>query len=142
MEFKLLVETTFDVKYLQVNAKVRRWENSTFNGVDEDEEGSNTPCKEGEMWKPLIDLETRKITNWEIGKTAEIHYKVCDAGVYSLLDEQKNVIAETDHGDYVPDILCPKESGYGDYIIMDILEDGTIVDFDASLISEFSNIEE
>ena len=31
---------------------------------------------------------------------------------------------------YVPDTLCPKEKGYGDYIVMDIDENGMIEDWD------------
>jgi hypothetical protein len=41
------------------------------------------------------------------------------------MDENGEVFLFAEVG-YVPDTLCPKESGDGDYIIMDINEDGQI----------------
>ena len=112
---------------LKVSASVRYWEDAFVNG-QEDLEGALVPCRDGNCWCPLIDIRTGKILNWESGKTADVHYKVCDEGSYHLLNAQGNVIAEIIE-DYVPDILCPKEEGYGDYIIMDIDENGVVQDW-------------
>ena len=90
----------------------------------EDTDGSLIPCREGEYWEPLIEIETGKITNWEQGVTANIHYKVCDDGTYRLLDESANTIKSIDG--YVPKIMCPNGNGFGDYIIMDVDKDGFI----------------
>jgi len=112
------------VKTLLVVANVRYWEDATVNGV-EDENGDLIPCKVGDTWKPIIDLEIGLITNWEKGKEANIHYKVCDAGEYWLQDENGEKIVKA-KGYYVPDFLAIDDSGYGDYIIMKVDKDGKI----------------
>jgi len=105
---------------------VRYWEDSEVNGVT-DEKGDLIPCREGDYWCPEINVRTGQILNWEYGKEANIHYKVCDDGEYTLLDVRGFEIVSNDS--YVPDCLCPREEGYGDYVIMDIDEDGFIVGF-------------
>lgn len=128
MKAKIKVEKEFDIKVLMVNANVRYWEDSEINGENDTENGENIPCKEGSSWKPVIDVETGQILNWEIGKNASIHYKVVDEGTYELVDEDNSVIVGI-YQDYVPRAMCPKENGYGDYIIMDIDENGYIQDW-------------
>lgn len=125
MKIELTVKKEFEVKTLQVEAGVRYWEDSTINGLNDDEKGSNIPCRESSTWKPLIDIETGVILNWEKGKEASIHYKVCDNGEYWLLDEQGNRVVKA-KGYYVPDMLSIDDEGYGDYIIMEIDKDGKI----------------
>ncbi len=124
MKIELTVKKEFEVKTLLVEADVRYWEDATVNGV-EDENGELIPCKVGDTWKPIIDLETGLITNWEKGKEANIHYKVCDAGEYWLQDENGEKIVKA-KGYYVPDFLSIDRSGYGDYIIMKVDKDGKI----------------
>ena len=75
-----------------------------------------------------IEIETGKILNWRQGVKAEIHYKVCDCCGWELKDENGGVVFDADDG-YVPSTLAPKEDGYGDYIIMDIDENGVIADW-------------
>jgi hypothetical protein len=77
-----------------------------------------------DCWKPTIEIETGIILDWPKGAEASIHYKVCDDGVYRLLDEEKKTVVEIDG--YVPDIMSPKENGYGDYVIMDVCTNGKI----------------
>lgn len=128
-----------DVKYIEVFAHARYWEDSTVDGV-EDTDGKLIPCKYQSIWNPIIEIETGKIINWEIGKTASIHYKVCDCGEYKIQDRyQDNKLS---YEGYVPRFMCPKENGYGDYIIMDIYKDGVIKDwaFNADMIEEFEVI--
>ena len=110
---------------LIVKASVRYWEDSKINGFEDTENGDNMPCKQGDLWCPEINIETGIIENWEIGKTVSIHYKVSDCCSYKLLDTLGNVLAFQDDG-YVPDTLCPAERGHGDYIIMNIDENGQI----------------
>lgn len=38
-------------------------------------------------------------------------------------------ICDNEKDGYVPDFLCPADSGYGDYMIMDINEEGQIADW-------------
>lgn len=129
MRLELKVTKEFDVKFLGVSAGVRYWEDATVNGV-EDEEGELMPFINGEYWEPIIDVEKGIILDWPKGMTADIHYKVCDDGRYTLLDEKHDLIASVDG--YVIDMLCPEGGGYGDYIIMHVDGDGNIKDFEAN----------
>jgi hypothetical protein len=119
---KIKIEKEFDLKTLVVNA-----------GVESDtEDGDNVPCKEGSVWNPEIDIETGKILNWIQGVKAEIHYKVVDCCGWELKDDKGEVILSTKDG-YVPNTLCPADRGYGDYIIMNIDENGIIENFKFNL---------
>ncbi len=112
-------------KTLIVEAGVRYWEDATVNGQSDDE-GTLIPFRKGELWCPRIDLEKGRIIDWPQGTAASIHYKVCDAGEYWIEDADGKRWKLT--GSYVPDkLLCVGDTGYGDYIIMGIAEDGQIV---------------
>lgn len=124
MKVTIKVEKEVDVKTLHVSAGVRYWKDASVCGVDDDE-GDLIPCREGDLWKPIIDIESGVILNWNRGKSADIYYKVCDNGRYFLRDDSgETVLSIVD--DYVPDILCPGGRGYGDYIIMHVNENGQI----------------
>ncbi|EHQ41510.1 hypothetical protein [Myroides odoratus] len=123
MKIVIKVKKEVEAKYLLVSAGVRYYEDATVNGI-EDVEGSLIPCKVNDRWCPKINIDTGVIENWEKGKVANIHYKVCDDGNYKLLDVNENIIIDKDS--YVPSCLSPKENGYGDYIIMDVSEEGVI----------------
>lgn len=130
MKFTKKVKTEFDVKYLKARIGARYWEDSIVNDI-EDIEGKLIPCRKGDNWIPIIELETGKIINWEQGKIASIHYKSCDNNDFYLLDQDNNIVASI--SDYVINMMCPKEEGYGDYVIMDIDENGFIQDWKADL---------
>lgn len=140
MKATITIKQEVDILKMQVKAHVRYWEDTTVNG-EEDTDGSLIPCREGELWCPLIDVNTGQILNWKKGKTAEVHYKVCDRCSFYLLgtDDFEYVKIEDE---YVPEILCPADKGYGDYIIMNINEDGFIEDWDASELEELVAQEE
>lgn len=127
MKIALTLRKEYEVKELLVKAKVRYWEDAEVNGEDDTEAGDNIPCKLGDFWMPIIDIETGIIKNWEQGKTADIHYKVCDEGEYSLMNDRGETIVKIEG--YVPDIMCPEENGYGDYIIMKVDENGQIANW-------------
>lgn len=131
MKAKVKIEKEVELKTLVVKAGVRYYEDATVNGV-EDTEGDLIPCKQGELWCPIIDIDSGLITNWKQGVKAEVHYKVCDEGSYYLQDAEGNTVLSIEQ-DYVPKMMCPKESGYGDYIIMDIDENGKIANFRQTL---------
>lgn len=122
---KIRVPTTIelDVAAIRVMAEVRYWEDATVNGV-EDTDGTLIPLRVGDLWQPVIEIETGRVRDWPEGTTADVHYKVCDAGAYELLDANGRIVALRDG--YVPDFLAVNESGYGDYIILKIGSDGLI----------------
>lgn len=120
---KVTIKQEVDVKTLQVEAGVRYWEDATVNGI-EDVDGKLIPFKEGEIWKPEINIETGQIANWPEGTTADIHYKVCDNGTYILKDESGDEVTRNEG--YVPSIMSPGGNGYGDYIVMKVNETGLI----------------
>lgn len=124
MKAKIKIEKEVELKTLQVDAGVRYWEDSSVNGTEDTEDGDLIPCKDNDRWKPVIDIDSGKILNWEQGKKARIHYKICDDGIYTVLDVDGNIVVQIDG--YVPNTMCPAENGYGDYIIMNVDEDGKI----------------
>ena len=115
------------------------WEDAEVNGVSDSENPPTIPCAEfihadnEYRWRPIIDIDNGVITNWEKGFTAQVHYKVCDDGIYTVTDKDGNIIVE--HEGYVPSIMCPEDEGYGDYIIMNIDENGFIQGWEKELIS-------
>ena len=118
-----------------VEAGVRYWKDAIIDGIEDiddnihgiPDENGTIPCRDGDCWKPLININTGKIVNWTQGVKASIHYKICDNGTYKLLDANMELIKKI--RDYVPKMLSPKEEGWGDYIIMDIDPDGQIRDW-------------
>lgn len=130
---------TAEAKTLHVEAGVRYWEDSEINGAEDDNENPKMPCIVNGVWCPIIDIDTGKILNWDVGVSADIHYKVCDSGCYRIKGGGGGVLFDLLH-EYVPRMLCPKENGYGDYIIMDIDKQGFIKDWKADF-SEFTDVE-
>lgn len=111
--------------YIEVIAEVRYWEDAVINGVT-DAEGDLIPLRNGAAWAPIIRLADGAVLDWPQGTTADVHFKVCDEGEYWLLNDERKRVAKWS-GFYVPDdFLCHGESGYGDYIIMQIGADGTV----------------
>lgn len=116
-----------EAKFIEVLAGVRYWEDATLNGERDDE--GKIPLRNDDCWAPTIELGTGRVVDWPDGIEADIYYKVCDSGIYWLLDETGARIAKW-KGYYVPNsILCVGDDGFGDYIIMNIGPDGNIVDW-------------
>jgi hypothetical protein len=135
MEIEIDVKIKHSVRYLRAECGVRYWEDATVNGV-EDTEGTLIPCREGDNWCPVIDLETGKIENWPEGTSASIHYKVCDEGRYTLLDRDGDDVKSVDG--YVITMMCPEGEGFGDYVIMNVGPDGQIENWKVDF-SEFES---
>jgi hypothetical protein len=123
VKIKAKKEIEFNAKTLKVSAGVRYWEDAEIDGV-EDTKGTLTPCRVDDYWCPEIDIDTGVITNWQQGKTADIHFKICDDGKYEVVDDA-GVVQLSING-YVPGTMSPKDSGDGDYIIMDVDANGKI----------------
>lgn len=121
-------------RYFKVDAGVRYWEDGVINGKEDDNAHPEMPFVELSddeyRWRPVIDLKTGHIVNWPDGLRTHIHYKVCDDGIYSLLDENMKMICSYEC--YVPKILAFNDSVYyefGDYIVFDVDETGHIVNW-------------
>jgi hypothetical protein len=140
MKIKLKTIKEVEVKYLVADVGVRYWEDAIVNG-EEDTDGTWIPCRFNDRWKIVIDVENGVIKNWKRGFNADVHYKVCDDGIYHLVDENDNTILKKEG--YVPKILDLYRDSYGDYIIMTIDSDGMIRDWnqDANL-DDFQQSEE
>lgn len=126
MKVTLKIEKEFDVSFLAVTAGIRYAEDVDVDG-EPCEELSEIPLHDGEHWQVMINVDTGVIENWPQGKTVGIHAKVCDDGTYSILDANRQEIKTIDG--YVLDCLAIGENGYGDYIIMEIEENGQIKDW-------------
>ena len=123
MKTEIKIKKEVEISTLIVDAGVRYWEDATVNGV-EDTTGTLIPCRVGDRWQISIDIETGIITNWPKGVTAKTHYKVCNDGIYKLADKDGNVLL-TKEG-YVPNILEVSRDSYGDYLILNIGDNGKI----------------
>jgi hypothetical protein len=123
MKQTIKVEKEVDIKILKATIDDPCWDDATVNDI-EDVDGDRIPCRVGNNWCPIIDIDTGVIKNWVKGTTAIIHYKVRDSGTYELFDAEGNSVAK--HEGYVPTIMCPERNGYGDYIKMKVNEDGQI----------------
>ena len=142
MQVKVKQVVVLDATTILVNANVRYWEDGEINGVDDHPTMPTMPCavkgEKGYHWMPIIDIETGQIRNWREGTTAEIHYKVCDEFECRIIDEKGGErCLIKDYEGYVPYFMCPKECGYGDYVIMDINENGYIQDWDKAAVLNF-----
>lgn len=144
MKKKILVEEVVNLVGAECWIHPRFWEDSSINGVDDDAENPRMPLIEEHLgekaWHIIINLDTGQICNWPQGTTASIHYKSCDENYVEILDENLGIVKEYDG--YVPKFLCPKENGYGDYVIMDIDENGYIKDFNNNLDDIFEDDDE
>lgn len=135
MEVEILLTTTANVKTLYAKVYPRFIEDALVNGGYENENDPKMPFVKFDdkakeyFWEVNIDIDKGQIVDWPQGTIASIHYKVCDEGFYEIFGEKGEKLGHYDG--YAPDIMCPKEPGYGDYIIMDIDENGIIQDWDA-----------
>lgn len=120
-----------EIKYVRVRAGVRYWEDTDINGESDDDENPRMPLVQeidGEKnWVFDIDIKTGKIKDWPKGTTAETHYKTCDDNTISFIGHNGKVLREVNC--YVPGFLAIEDSGYGDYIIINIDGDGKINGF-------------
>ena len=120
---------------LIIKAGVRYWEDAIVNGI-EDVDGTLIPFRRGNLWCPVIDIETGIVQDWPSDKTADVHYKVCDAGDYWIVDPVTKEQYKF-KGDYVPDLfLCHVNTGYGDYIILKIDNEGKIANYKRPTINK------
>ena len=116
-----------NVKFIKLSVEPRYWEDGSLNNIELDDE-MYFPGKNGKILELIIDVKTGEVLNWPLGNIASIHFKVCDAGTYYLLDENGFVLY-TREDNYVPSGLCHGDSGFGDYIIFSVNSDGFIENY-------------
>lgn len=124
---------------------VRYFSDGVINGQYDTDSHPTVPCvkeEDGELlWCPTIDAATGQILNWEKGKTAAVHYKVCDQCAFSLMcGSISDGVGERsllDYDDYVPDFMDITGEGYGDCIIWTINADGFIQGWSHDKVLDF-----
>jgi hypothetical protein len=123
MIFHRTIKKEFNAEYIDIDIAVR---------YDEEDMPNDAPLRDGNSWKAVINLTNKCICNWPKGKTLSFHdMKICDEGIYILRDIENNEITRITG--YVPNALLPGD--YGDYLSLDIDENGFITNWkaDASL---------
>ena len=116
MKFTRKVEVTTEVTHIHVNAAVR---------YDDEDMAYDFPFRDGDRWKAKVDIATGIIEEWPQGHFGNFYMKVCDEGIYTLLDAEGNEVTKKEG--YVPNDLLPGE--YGDYLSMEIDETGKITNW-------------
>ena len=116
-------EVEVEIKTILIDINIRYVGDS-----DDDDVPTDFPLLNGSVWQARVDVDTGKIEGWPAGKTKEMFCKVCDQGVYTLYDDENNVITVKDG--YVPNGIVPGE--YGDYVDLKINREGIITNWPAS----------
>lgn len=114
---KISIKKEVEVKYLKLRVAVR---------YEEEDMPNDAPLREGNSWCAIINLHTATIRGWPKGRALSFrNMKICDEGIYILLDD--NGVEVTRIEGYVPNKLLP--GAYGDYLNLDIDEDGKITNW-------------
>jgi hypothetical protein len=79
--------TQEEIQYVLVEAYVRYWEDASFNGVDDTEDGELNPFNKNGVFKIRINVDTGEIDKWPENTTASFYYKVCDQCNVMFLDK-------------------------------------------------------
>lgn len=95
--------------------------------------------KQKTAWIASVNIDTGEIDGWPAGDARKMQVKVCDAGIYSLIDTEGNQVAK--FSGYVPHGVVP--GSYGDYVELSIDECGVITNWPKHPdISEFFSDED
>ena len=125
MKTSVQVSKDVEIKYVVIDIAPR------YIGDSEDDDmPSDFPLlnEEKTQWRAKVNIDTGIIEGWPHGDAREMFVKVCDAGIFSLLDAQGNELAKLDG--YVPHGVVPGE--YGDYVSLKIDENGRITNWPKS----------
>ena len=123
MEITVTKKIKYRIEKLSVSMGVIFWGYAKVNGKECANE-NDMPLSDKGRWNITIDLESGIIDDWPFGITASTYFKVYDDGVYKLLDKHGYICFEGKS--YVPSILSRKGEVYGDYVYLDIDENGKI----------------
>lgn len=117
MQVTVMKPVQVEIRYIEIEVPVRY-------GTEQMSE--DFPFRKGDMWRVIVNIDTGKIQDWPAGVSRDLSMKVVDGGSYRLMDADRGVVAAIEQ-DYVPHSVVPGE--YGDYIELDIQEDGTIANW-------------
>ena len=92
---------------------------------EEEDITNDFPLRRGDMWAAKIEMDTGQIECWPVGKSGRLNMKVCDEGIYQLIDENGMQLAKIQ--DYVPHGVIPGR--YGDYVDLHINDQGIITNW-------------
>ena len=129
MKLQITTRQEHDTNIMCCEIGVRYWEDASYYDsetgiwIDDDEDNPKIPCRTGETWRPIIDLNTNRILNWQPGVRYRTHYKCCDCFYCKILDNLEPPSLLREYEGYVPEGLGED----GDYVIWEIDEDGTII---------------
>lgn len=126
MKIEVLKKLEVEAKYVVICIPLRYDDDG---GMEKD-----FPLRNGGKWEASINLNTGKILDWPADKMGkfEVYEKVCDEGIYKLIDPEGIELAQLKH-EYVPHGIVPGE--YGDYVVLEI-EDGRVTNLPAKLDAE------
>lgn len=148
MKVKVKREVVMNATTILVDTYVRYWEDTDVNGQSDDGDTPKMPCavksdSGSYYWKPIIDIETGQILNWQQGVTANVYYKVCDEFACKVIEQIAGITnLIKDYEGYVPNFMCPSGEPDGDYIVMDIDGRGYIKDWCSADVVKFIEREE
>ena len=123
-----------ELEIIRASMKVAFWYDATVNGVPEHLDAPVMPFLEADIWTIEIDVWKGRIIGWPQGTTATVDYKVRDQGCYEFLTAD-GVLLHHLTG-YVPAFLSPLTEGFGDYVNLEIDEDGFIAGWQRTEIVE------
>lgn len=119
MKLTVRLKKEIEAVYLKADVAVR---------YDDEDIPFDAPLRVENRWVATINLEEGRILDWPQGQTLEINtMKICDEGVYTLLDADMKEIKQIDG--YVPGGILPEG---GDYLTLIISETGHITNWPSS----------
>ena len=138
------------VKYVKFHIGVYYWEDCHIDGYDTEEDGSNIPFAKDGYWDFVLDLDNGCILGWEDevkakcpgSQSMNTYFKACDMVWRTLLDANMQPLHE-EYNFYVPKILDFDDKdgryGFGDYIGLEIKNNGTIKGWPKNNLEFFIN---
>lgn len=128
MEIKYLnIDYIDEIDMLVYNGKECNFENNIFPHTTQ-----TNDKRYNAHTNIIVDIENGKIIDWPIGNCGIIMSKPVDSGIYTFMNENKENVLRI--SDYVIDGLDIDDEGFGDYIYLTILKDGTIKNWNSEKI--------
>lgn len=116
-----------EAKRLRVEFPLRYLDEEDSEQAQIPESAEGEPGRHGDRYWLEIDIDTGKVLDWPHGRTQSLYEKVSDEGTYTLFGLVEGSIIHRVHENYVPSFM-PGDH-FGDYIILDIAEDGAIANW-------------
>ena len=122
MKLKVKSWSEVEIKTVVIDLRPRY-----IGDTDDDDMPTDFPLLSADktQWVARVDIDTGIIEGWPAGETRNMHVKVCDEGIYRLLDGDGTEVAMI--AGYVPHGVVP--GSYGDYVELTIDETGRITNW-------------